>query len=101
MLVPNVVRSADEFIAGNSDMFSFASAVEGKEADATVGGIRALEIDENGMPRREKDHALGFDADRTGADLHRRREAMKVYSFDNVIITSPRCRTISSTSFST
>ena len=44
VLVPNVVRSADEFMAGNSDMFSFAfGGPKVKEADVTVGGIRALE----------------------------------------------------------
>ena len=55
VLVPNVVRSADEFIAGNADMFSFAfGGPKVKEADATVGGIRALEIDEarHGRPRK-------------------------------------------------
>ena len=55
VLVPNVVRSADEFIAGNADMFSFAfGGPKVKEADATVGGIRALEIDEKGMPAAKK-----------------------------------------------
>src|SRR5262245_45563061 len=37
VLVPNVVRSADEFMAGNADMFSFAfGGPKVKEADATV-----------------------------------------------------------------
>ena len=55
VLVPNVVRSADEFISGNADMFSFAfGGPKVKEADATVGGIRALEIDEAGMPAAKK-----------------------------------------------
>ena len=44
VLVPNVVRSADEFMAGNADMFSFAfGGPKVKEADVTVGGIRALD----------------------------------------------------------
>jgi len=55
VLVPNVVRSADEFMAGNADMFSFAfGGPKVKEADATVGGIRALELDEAGMPAAKK-----------------------------------------------
>ena len=77
VLVPNVVRSADEFIAGNADMFSFAfGGPKVKEADATVGGIRALEIDEGGMPAAKKIMPWAYlDADRPGPDLHRRREA--------------------------
>ena len=55
VLVPNVVRSADEFIAGNADMFFFAfGGPKVREADATVGGIRALEIDERHAPRRRR-----------------------------------------------
>ena len=61
VLVPNVVRSADEFMAGNADMFSFAfGGPKVKEADATVGGIRALEIDEAGMPAARKIMPWGY-----------------------------------------
>ena len=92
VLVPNVVRSADEFIAGNSDMFSFAfGGPKVKEADATVGGIRALEIDEAGMPAAKKIMPwayltqIGPGPIFTGVE-----KPMKVYSFDNVIITSAK-----------
>ena len=92
VLVPNVVRSADEFIAGNSDMFSFAfGGPKVKEADATVGGIRALEIDEAGMPAAKKIMQwayltqIGPGPIFTGVE-----KPMKVYSFDNVIITSAK-----------
>src|SRR6266404_3853052 len=92
VLVPNVVRSADEFIAGNSDMFSFAfGGPKVKEADATVGGIRALEIDEAGMPAAKKTMPwayltqIGPGPIFTGVE-----KPMKVYSFDNVIITSAK-----------
>ena len=92
VLVPNVVRSADEFIAGNSDMFSFAfGGPKVKEADASVGGIRALEIDEAGMPVAKKIMPwayltqIGPGPIFTGVD-----KPMKVYSFDNVIITSAK-----------
>ena len=61
VLVPNVVRSADDFIAGAADMFSFAfGGPKVREADATVGGIRVLEIDESGHAGRAQDHALGL-----------------------------------------
>ena len=47
VLVPNVVRSADDFMAGNADMFYFAfGGPKVREADATVGGMRVLEMDE-------------------------------------------------------
>jgi TRAP-type uncharacterized transport system substrate-binding protein len=92
VLVPNVVRSADEFIAGNADMFSFAfGGPKVKEADATVGGIRALEIDENGMAAAKKIMPwayltqIGPGPIFTGVE-----KPMKVYSFDNVIITSAK-----------
>ena len=89
VLVPNVVRSADEFIAGNADMFSFAfGGPKVREADATVGGIRALEIDDKGMPAARKIMPwayltqIGPGPIFTGVE-----KPMKVYSFDNVLIT--------------
>jgi TRAP transporter TAXI family solute receptor len=92
VLVPNVVRSADEFMAGNADMFSFAfGGPKVKEADATVGGIRALEIEEAGMPAAKKIMPwayltqIGPGPIFTGVE-----KPMKVYSFDNVIITSAK-----------
>ena len=92
VLVPNVVRSADEFIAGNADMFSFAfGGPKVKEADATVGGIRALDIDEAGMPAAKKIMPwayltqIGPGPIFTGVE-----KPMKVYSFDNVIIASAK-----------
>ena len=53
--VPNVVRGADDFMSGNADMFFFAfGGPKVREADATVGGLRVLEIDPNGMPAARK-----------------------------------------------
>ena len=56
VLVPNVVRSADDFISGAADMFYFAfGAPKVREVNATVGGTRDLEIDETpGMPAARK-----------------------------------------------
>jgi uncharacterized protein len=92
ILVPNVVRSADDFMAGNSDMFFFTfGGPKVREADATVGGIRPLEIDANGMPAAKKIMPWGYLTEvkpspfYTGVD-----KPMKVYSFDNVLITSAK-----------
>ncbi len=89
VLVPNVMRSADDFQGGASDMFFFAfGAAKVREVDATVGGIRVLEIDEKGMPAARKIMPYGYLTDAvpgpifTGVD-----KPMKIYSFDNVLIT--------------
>jgi TRAP transporter TAXI family solute receptor len=91
VLVPNVVRSADEFIAGNADMFSFAfGGPKVKEADASVGGIRALELGD-GWEAAKKIMPwayltqIGPGPIFTGVD-----KPMKVYSFDNVMIASSK-----------
>ena len=68
VLVPNVIRSADDFVAGAADMFFFAfGAPKVREVDATVGGIRVLEIDADGHAGGAQDHALGL------SDRRRRR----------------------------
>jgi hypothetical protein len=44
VMVPNVIRGADDFIAGSVDALYFAfGAPKVREADASVGGIRALD----------------------------------------------------------
>ncbi len=89
VLVPNVARSADDFMAGNADMFYFAfGGPKVREADATVGGLRVLEIDENGMPAARKIMAWGYLTDVAPGPIFTGVEKpMKVYSFDNVLIT--------------
>ena len=43
--VPNVVGGANAFIQGKADAFFFAlGAAKVREADAAVGGIRALDV---------------------------------------------------------
>ncbi len=55
VLIPNVIRGADDFASGAADMFFFAfGAPKVREVDATVGGIRALEIPESGMAAAKK-----------------------------------------------
>ena len=75
--MPNVIRSADDFVAGNADMFFFAfGAAKIREVDVTVGGIRVLEIDDKGMPAARKIMPWGYLTRRHArADVRRRREA--------------------------
>ena len=61
VLIPNVIRGADDFTSGAADMFFFAfGAPKVREVDATVGGIRALEIPESGMAAAKKILARGL-----------------------------------------
>jgi TRAP transporter TAXI family solute receptor len=94
VLVPNVVRSADDFIAGNADMFYFAfGGPKVREADATVGGLRVLEMDENGMPAARKIMAYGYASPVTPGPIFIGVEKpMKVYAFDNILITSSKVK---------
>jgi TRAP transporter TAXI family solute receptor len=92
VLVPNVVRSADDFVSGASDMFFFAfGAPKVREVNATVGGIRVLEIDENGMPAARKIMKWGYLTEVAPGPAFIGIEApMKVYSFDNLLFTSAK-----------
>lgn len=87
--VPNVIRSADAFLAGSSDMFFFAfGAPKVREVDATVGGIRVLEIDPAGMNAARQISPYGYLTDvAPGPIFVGVEKPMKVYSFDNVLFT--------------
>jgi uncharacterized protein len=66
VLVPNVVRGADDFASGASEMFFFAfGAPKVREVDATVGGIRVLDINEAGMEAARKVSAMAICPTRT------------------------------------
>jgi TRAP transporter TAXI family solute receptor len=92
VLVPNVVRSADDFVSGAADMFNFAfGAPKVREVDATVGGIRVLEIDEKGMPEARKIMPYGYlTTVNPGPVFIGVEKPMKVYSFDALIFTSAK-----------
>jgi len=90
VLVPNVVRGADDFVSGASDMFNFAfGAPKVREVDATVGGIRVLSIDEKGMPAARKIMPYGYLTEvKPGPVFIGVEKPMKVYSFDALIFSS-------------
>jgi TRAP transporter TAXI family solute receptor len=92
VLVPNVVRSADDFVSGAADMFNFAfGAPKVREVDATVGGIRVLDIDEKGMPEARKIMPYGYLTQvGPGPVFVGVEKPMKVYSFDALIFSSAK-----------
>jgi TRAP transporter TAXI family solute receptor len=94
VLVPNVVRGAEDFSSGAADMFFFAfGAAKVREVDATVGGIRALEIPESGMGAAKKILADGYLSPAqpspffVGVD-----HPMGVYTWDNMIFTNAKVK---------
>ena len=94
VLVPNVVRGADDFIAGAADTFYFAfGAPKVREVDATVGGIRALEVPESGMVEARKHYADGYLAPATPSPFYIGVEKpMGVYTWDNLIFTNAKVK---------
>lgn len=92
VMVPNVVRSADDFMSGAADMFFFAfGGPKVREADATVGGIRVLEINEAGMDAARKITPYGYLTDvAPGPIFTGVSKPMKVYAFDNLLFTNAK-----------
>jgi hypothetical protein len=92
VLVPNVVRGADDFVSGASDMFNFAfGAPKVREVDATVGGLRVLSVDESGMPAARKVMPYGYLTEvKPGPVFIGVEKPMKVYSFDALIFTNDK-----------
>jgi uncharacterized protein len=92
VLVPNVIRSADDFASGAADAFYFAfGAPKVREVDATVGGIRMTEISEQGMPAARKIERWGYLTDvNPGPVFVGVEKPIKVYSFDNLLFTSSK-----------
>ncbi|MPZ57641.1 MAG: TAXI family TRAP transporter solute-binding subunit [Rhizobiales bacterium] len=90
VLVPNVVRGADDFVAGGVDAFYFAfGAPKVREVDATVGGIRALAIPEAGMEAARKVFADGYLAPAVPNPFFIGVEKpMGVYTWDNLLFTN-------------
>jgi uncharacterized protein len=90
VLVPNVIRSADDFVAGASDMFMFAfGAPKVREVDVTVGGTRFLEFnDKPGIAEARKILPFGYLSDiAPGPIFVGVEKPMKTYTVDNVLFT--------------
>ena len=91
VLVPNVVRSADDFASGAADMFFFAfGGPKVRETDASIP-LRVLEIDEKGMPAARKITPYGFlTSVQPGPIYIGVEKPMKVYSFDNLFLINAK-----------
>jgi TRAP transporter TAXI family solute receptor len=92
VLIPNVIRGADDFSSGAADMFFFAfGAPKVREVEATVGGIRALEIPESGMAASRKILPEGYltpgvpNGFFIGVD-----HPMGIYTWDNMVFTNAK-----------
>jgi len=90
--VPNVLRGADDFLGGSADTFMFAfGAAKVREVDASVGGVRALEIPEAGMAASRKIFQYGYLSEVSPGPVFVGVPAkMKVYSYDNMLFTNAK-----------
>jgi hypothetical protein len=90
--VPNVLRGADDFLGGNADTFMFAfGGGKVREVDATVGGLRVLEIPEAGMAASRKLFPYGYLSEvDPGPAFIGVTGRMKVYAYDNVLFTNAK-----------
>ncbi|MBC7203222.1 MAG: TAXI family TRAP transporter solute-binding subunit, partial [Pusillimonas sp.] len=93
VLVPNVVRGADELIAGNADAFYFAvGAAKVTEADASVGGLRMLPMgtSESELAAMRKIFPYGYPVtEAPRPNLPGFTEPTPVLAYDNLLLTSP------------
>lgn len=94
VLVPNVIRGADDFASGAADMFFFAfGAPKVREMDATVGGIRALEIPEGGIVAAQKILPEGYLTQaQPGPFFVGVDKPMTVYTWDNMLFTNAKVK---------
>lgn len=94
VLVPTVVRGADDFMSGATDMFFFAfGAPKVREVEASVGGIRALEIPDSGMAAAKKIVPQGYlSPAQPNPFFVGVEKPMGVYTWDNMIFTNAKVK---------
>lgn len=92
--VPNVIRGADEFLSGGTDMFFFAfGAAKVREVDASVGGIRALQVPAAGMEAANKISPYGYLTKGTPSPFFVGvAEPTDVYTYDNMLFTNAKVK---------
>jgi uncharacterized protein len=89
--VANVIRGADDFTSGASDILFFAfGAPKVRQVDATIG-IRALEIPESGMPAARKIFPYAYlSPAQPGSFFTGIDKPMGVYTYDNMLFTNAK-----------
>jgi TRAP transporter TAXI family solute receptor len=94
VLVPNVVRGADDFTSGAADMFFFAfGAPKVREVDATVGGIRVLEIPDSGVAAMQKITPEAYLTPAApGPFFVGVEKPMRVYTYDNMLFANAKVK---------
>jgi TRAP transporter TAXI family solute receptor len=96
VMVPNVIRGGDDFIAGSNDTFMFSfGGPKVREADASVGGVRALAIGETpeGLAASRKIFPYGYFVEvRPSPVFVGVEKPMKAYSMDYVLFTNAKVK---------
>ncbi len=94
VLVPNVIRGAEDFASGAADMFFFAfGAPKVREVDATVGGIRTLEIPTDGIAAMKKITPQAYLTPAApGPFFVGVEKPMSVYTYDNMLFTNAKVK---------
>jgi TRAP transporter TAXI family solute receptor len=96
VMVPNVLRGGDDFMAGANDVFMFSfGGPKVREADATVGGVRALRLIDTpeGLAASRKVFPYGYFTEVKPIPAYVGvSEPMKVYSLDYILFTNAKTK---------
>ena len=96
VMVPNVIRGADDFLAGANDTFMFSfGGPKVREADASVGGVRALAIVDTpqGLEASRKVFPYGYFVEvKPGPVYVGVDKPMKAYSMDYILFTNAKTK---------
>jgi hypothetical protein len=96
VMVPNVLRGGDDFMSGANDVFMFSfGGPKVREADATVGGVRALKIGDTpeGLEASRKIFPYGYFTEVKPIPAYVGvSEPMKVYSMDYILFTNAKTK---------
>jgi TRAP transporter TAXI family solute receptor len=96
VLVPNVLRGADDFMAGANDTFLFSfGGPKVREADATVGGVRAVAVVDTpeGLAASRNIFPYGYYMEvKPGPVFVGVEKPMKAYSMDYILFTNAKVK---------
>lgn len=93
VMVPNVLRGGDDFMSGNNDLFMFSfGGPKVREADATVGGVRAIKVGDN-LEASRKVFPYGYFSEVKPIPAYVGvAEPMKVYAMDYILFTNSKMK---------